>query len=163
MLNKKCKKSALGGTFSFLHIGHKFFLKEALKISEELIIGISSDEFVRKLDKKHPIEPYEVRALKVLNFCLKEIKTEQKITIFPLDDPYGPTIWDSELDCIIVSEETYARALEINSIRINRGLRPLNIIKVKLLTDEKGKKISSTLMWKRYGSIFTDKIKRNFS
>ena len=51
MLNKKCKVSALGGTFSFFHKGHQFLLINALKSSKELLIGITSDEFVRKGSK----------------------------------------------------------------------------------------------------------------
>ncbi len=158
MLNKECKKSALGGTFSFFHIGHRFFISKALKFSQELIIGVTSDEFIKKLKKNHPVEPYEIRALNVLRFCLRELSPGQRVTIFPLEDQYGPTLYDKEIDCIIVSEETYPRAVEINSIRIKRGLKPLKIIKVKILKDDKGRKISSTMLWRRYRSIFSDKI-----
>ena len=154
-------KVAIGGTFEELHAGHVKLIYEAFKIGDEVCIGLTSDMFALKT-KKRKVLSYNERYAN-LKKLIEKSRWRIKYTIFKINDPYGPTIWDSELDCIIVSEETYARALEINSIRINRGLRPLNIIKVKLLTDEKGKKISSTLMWKRYGSIFTDKIKRNFS
>ena len=158
MLNKKCKKSALGGTFSFFHRGHQFIISEALRVSDEIVIGVTSDDFVKRLKKKHPVEPYEIRALNVLKFCLRNMSSRQKITIFPLEDKYGPTIYDEEIDCIIVSEETFPTAIKINSLRMKRRLKPIRIIKVKMLKDEEGRKISSTLLWRRYTSISSNKI-----
>ncbi|RLE60651.1 MAG: phosphopantetheine adenylyltransferase [Thermoprotei archaeon] len=159
MLNKKCKVSALGGTFSFFHKGHQFLLINALKSSKELLIGITSDEFVRKLGKQHPVEPYEVRALNVLHFCLNNMSKNQRVTVFPLDDPYGPTIERADIDCIIVSEETFKRASEINELREKKGLKRLNIIKVELVRDEKGEKISSTVLWRRSSLVSPYKIR----
>ena len=45
----KYKRGAVGGTFDILHIGHKHLLETTFRISDEVIIGVSSDNFVNKL------------------------------------------------------------------------------------------------------------------
>ena len=48
------------GVFDLIHIGHLYYLEEAKKYGEELIVVIACDETVRK--KKHePIMPAEER------------------------------------------------------------------------------------------------------
>ncbi len=47
----KYKRGAVGGTFDILHMGHKHLLETTFRISDEVIIGVSSDNFVNKLNK----------------------------------------------------------------------------------------------------------------
>lgn len=39
------KKVLTYGTFDLLHPGHIYLLKEAKKLGDELIVGVSTDEF----------------------------------------------------------------------------------------------------------------------
>ena len=71
-------------------------------------------------------------------------KNDVKYYIFPIDDPYGPCLDSEEIDVIVVSEETAPRAEEINRLRGERGLRPLEVVVVDMLPAEDGKPISST-------------------
>jgi pantetheine-phosphate adenylyltransferase len=64
--------------------------------------------------------------------------------IVKLNDAYGPAISDSKIDAIVVSEETKARAAEINEIRKKRGLPALEIIVIPFVLAEDGKPISTT-------------------
>lgn len=131
--------TAIGGTFDLLHKGHRFFLREAVKVAgkDMLVVGITSDEFALKL--RDEVNPFEERKKRVEEF-LKSLGAN--FTIVRLDDPYGPAIELEELEAIVVSEETFSRALEINKIREKRGLRPLKIHKIPIVTGEDYKKIS---------------------
>jgi len=48
------------GTFDLLHIGHLYYLEEAKKLGDELIVVIANDETVRK-NKHNPVTPQEMR------------------------------------------------------------------------------------------------------
>lgn len=147
---RKYAKVALGGTFSFFHAGHRRLLKHALQIGESVVVGITSDEFVTKLGKRHPVEPYEVRALRVLRYCLRKARPGQRVTVVPLDDPEGPAASDPSIEAIVASEETAARALEISLKRAERGLKPLAVEVVEPILWSDGTPLSSTKLWRVY-------------
>ena len=42
---------AMGGTFDIIHRGHLTLLTTAFEISDKVIIGLTSDEFVQKKEK----------------------------------------------------------------------------------------------------------------
>lgn len=48
------------GTFDLLHLGHIFFLKEAKKLGDHLVVVVAHDDTVRKL-KHEPINPGPTR------------------------------------------------------------------------------------------------------
>ncbi|RLF57412.1 MAG: phosphopantetheine adenylyltransferase, partial [Thermoplasmata archaeon] len=58
-------------------------------------------------------------------------------------DKYGLTL-DENFDVIVVSEETFDTAREINMIRKRKGLKEIKIEKISLVMAEDGKPISST-------------------
>ncbi|ABL77819.1 phosphopantetheine adenylyltransferase [Thermofilum pendens] len=142
-----CTRGVVGGTFSLLHRGHRRLLRFALLCSQELLVGVTSDEYVKERGKSHPVEPYEVRALSVLTF-LKTVDPSRPVAIVPIDDEYGPATSDPCADCIFVSEETFPGAVKVNMLRRLRGLPPLKIFAVELVTVE-GVRLSSTYLWER--------------
>jgi len=143
-------KVILGGTFSLFHRGHRHLLKVAAKLAgNELLVGVTSDEYVTRNPKPHPVEPYEVRALRVLLYCIKAVRRGVRVCVFPLDDPFGPLISEPRLNCVVVSEETFPRAVEANILRKKKGLKPLPIVAVEMVTDEEGRPLSSTALWAR--------------
>lgn len=105
-----------------------------------MLVGVTTDNFARSL-KDHDIEPFEKRREVVRRFLESK---GVKYYIFPIDDPYGPCLDSEEIDVIVVSEETAPRAEEINRLRGERGLRPLEVVVVDMLPAEDGKPISST-------------------
>lgn len=50
-----------GGTFDLFHSGHANFLQHCKKISDKVIVGLNTDEFVERYKKKQPIMSYSDR------------------------------------------------------------------------------------------------------
>ncbi|RLI09230.1 phosphopantetheine adenylyltransferase [Candidatus Bathyarchaeota archaeon] len=156
MVDKRLRLVSVGGTFDALHKGHWFLLEEAFKVADRVIIGLTTDEFARELHKPHHIDCYEKRLADLKRF-LAERGLLHRAEIIPLADPYGPTIDSSEIEGIVVSEETEPRAEEINRLRVAKGRRPLLIFCIKMVLAEDGRPISSTRIRRqevdRYGRL----------
>jgi len=140
---KKFRKVAVGGTFDELHRGHKVLLIKAFEIGERVLIGLCTDEFARKLGKPHLTAPYEER-LKELKTFLNVSDLLEKAEIIPLNDPFGPTLAQSCIEALIVSEETRATAVKINENRRKAGLPPLKIVTINMVPAENCTPISTT-------------------
>ena len=136
MSKKQFRKLALGGTFDLIHKGHEELFVKAFELGEEIIIGVTSDEFVQELYKDHSINEYEFRKNYLLEF-IKKITSEDRYIIVTLDDPYGPTIHDKSIEAILVSKESEKTVDIINKIRIDNGFRSLKIMSIELTLDSK--------------------------
>lgn len=150
------KTVCLGGTFDGIHAGHKLLFGEATRICQEkLIVGVTDINMIKSKTLWELIAPVEERISKV-NESLHELKPQLKYDIVPIDDLYGPTITQEDIDCIVVSEETIRGADKINAARKDKGWHELKVHVVKLLQDKNAnqdtmarlneKKISSSLM-----------------
>ncbi len=131
----------LGGSFSQIHKGHLYLLKKSLRISKKIRIGLLlniSNKLFEDL-----IEDFETRRSNLLRSVFK-IDKKADVEIFPIVDPYGPSISQSELTDIVCTVETLPRALEINKIRVERGLKPLKVHFIELSKAEDGRPIRSS-------------------
>jgi pantetheine-phosphate adenylyltransferase len=137
MNSKKYTKVAVGGTFDKFHDGHKKLLSTAFEIGDRIEIGVTSDAFG---GLKGDIDSCEERMRNLKLFFAD--KTD--FTIVPLEDPYGTTIYEDDFEAIVVSEETEPTAVEINNIRVSKGMKPLDIIVVSFVLAYDGTPISST-------------------
>lgn len=137
MNTKKYRKVAVGGTFDKFHDGHKKLLETAFEIGNEIEIGVTSNEFG---GRKGDIDSCKERMANLKSF----FNDKSNFSVTPLNDPYGTTVFDEEFDAIVVSEETKPTAIEINEIRKNKGMLPLDIIVVHFVLAEDGVPISST-------------------
>ncbi|MFP3045363.1 MAG: pantetheine-phosphate adenylyltransferase [Thermocladium sp.] len=143
-------KVALGGTFDSLHSGHIVLLFEAMKHGDKVLIGVTSDAFAQKY-KQYKVRNVEERLRNLEILLTRELGLKRsRFELRVIDDPYGPAISDPELDAIVVSIETYSRSLEINELRISRGLPPLTILIVPIIKDGYGNKLSSTMVRQAY-------------
>jgi pantetheine-phosphate adenylyltransferase len=143
MGEQRLKTITVAGTFDVMHKGHWLLLEEAFRISDRVVIGITTDEFATAMKKPHDIDHYDVRLFEVENF-LRARGLLERATFFPLEDPYGPSINNGGIEGILVSEETEPRAEEINQIRVKRGRKPLLIFVMTMVLADDGKPISST-------------------
>ena len=134
---KKYNKVAVGGTFDKFHDGHKKLLSTAFEIGNVIEIGVTSDEFG---GLKGDIDSCEERMNNLKSF----FSDKSNFVVIPLDDAYGTTIYDDDFDAIVVSEETEPTAVEINEIRVSKGMKPLDIVVVSYVLAYDGTPISST-------------------
>lgn len=132
---------ATGGTFDTIHKGHKALLTEAFRIGKKVVIGVPSDQFIKKLGKT-PKNLYSIRVENLKKYLDEKYLGRYQVT--SLDDYFGPSIYDGSVEAIIVSEETEIRVELANKERVNRGFKPLEKIVVKILLAEDGKPISTT-------------------
>jgi len=147
---KKFRKVAVGGTFDEFHRGHKVLLIKAFEIGEHVLIGLCTDEFVKKMGKPHVTAPYQER-LKELQAFMKKLGLSYKAEIIPLNDTYGNTLTDRCIEALVVSEETEKIAIKINQKRREARLPPLTIVTIRMVPAENYKPISTTRI--RHGEI----------
>ena len=131
---------AVGGTFEFLHPGHRKVLARACEIAKagEVAIGITSNRFASL--KSHHVADFDVRCRQVLNFVSG---FDVNATIVQLNDAFGPALNDC-FDYIVVSPETFSVAVELNKKRKERFLPEIEIICVDYVLAQDGKPISSS-------------------
>jgi len=145
-VEKRFETVAVGGTFDLFHRGHRVLLMKAFKVGNRVLIGLCSDNFVKKMRKPHRIASYAKR-LEDLEKLLRKNGVLERAEITPLDDAYGITLSERRIDAIVVSEETEPRAREINEKRKSLGMSPLPIITVNMVLSEDHYPISSTRIW----------------
>ncbi len=140
---KKYNKVSLGGTFDIIHRGHLELLKESFKVGHFVVIGVTSDEFVRSILKKKIKNEYSSRVQNLNKTIEKEIRSNN-YQITKLDDRFGPLMTSNNIDCLVVSSETEEKGKAINPIRTKLGLPLVDIVSVKLMLAEDGLPISSS-------------------
>jgi len=90
------------GTFDLFHIGHAQYLEKAKALGDLLIIGVDSDEKVKKRKGPHrPVVPQNERVL-ILSHC----RHADVITIKNVDDPPNHLIRLVLPDVLVVSKAT---------------------------------------------------------
>lgn len=141
-MSYKYKFVALGGTFDLLHKGHRHLLQKAYAVSQQVMIGITTDKFIFNT-KKAILQNQSVRKTNLIKF-LKQQKYFKRTKLVWLNDIYGPVLKDKSIQALIVSPETLVNAKLIITKRTKLGLLPPQLIKIPWVKDAKGKTISST-------------------
>ena len=134
-------KVCVGGTFDRLHKGHRALIEKAFEIAGKdgmVYIGLSNGDLVRN---KPDCLSFSERK-KMLEEFLKS-KDYRNYKIIPICNRYGLTL-DEDFDAIVVSEETFPVAEEINRLRRERGKKEMRIVKIPMVLAEDGKPISSS-------------------
>ncbi len=134
----------MAGTFDGLHRGHRRLFQRALELGDYLVVGLTSDAMIDKA-----AAPFKKRKADLEEF-LKGVPHK----IIKLEDPLGPAVSMEDLKFLVVSEETVGRAREINKVRIEKALPPLEVVVVPMVMAEDRRPISSTRI--RRGEIDGD-------
>ena len=142
-MKRQFRTVAVGGTFDELHKGHRALLCKAFEVGEYVLIGLTSDEFVVNMHKPHKTAPYSER-LAELSCFLEKPEFKNRFEISPLHTSYGLTLNKSDLDALVVSQETAKIGETINEKRAKIGLSLLCIIEIDLVPAENKKPISTT-------------------
>ncbi len=143
-------KVCLGGTFDIIHEGHILLLRKAFEIGDEVVIGLSSDNLVKKMGKK--ARSYEERKKGLQKFLEKK---GWRAKIEALETEYGTAI-EENFDAIVVSPGTKKMAEKINEIRRSKGLKPLKIVCIPYVMADDGIPVATSRI--KSGEI--DGIKR---
>ncbi|HVC26576.1 MAG TPA: pantetheine-phosphate adenylyltransferase [Nitrososphaerales archaeon] len=142
MSDTKYSKVATGGTFDQLHAGHRRLLEKSFALGDEVVIGLTSDEFARK-EGKVPKRPYKQREAE-LEAYIRERFPGRRYSIAKLDDFFGPGIASREVKALVASPETGKRVELANALRAKRGFPPLELVVVDWVVADDGRPISST-------------------
>ncbi len=134
--------TALGGTFDIIHVGHIELIQKAVSISDKIIIGLTSDAFISKNDKKI-INNFEQRS-KNLEKLMHEKFPNCSFEIVKLDNDFGPAVIEGNVDALVVSDETSKKGDILNTMRKERNLKPVEIVIVPMKMASDGNRISST-------------------
>lgn len=86
---KKYNTGIVIGRFQPFHLGHKFLIDEALKVCEQIIVGIGSSNII---DEKNPYS-YKKREHILTTFIEKEGLSEKIIDVIPIVDHPDDQIW----------------------------------------------------------------------
>ena len=144
MKRKKYNVVATGGTFDEIHLGHLALLSKAFEIGSKTVIGVTSDEFALKTKGKNKLNhAYSQRVSKLKEIIRKKFGNVD-YEIARLDAAYGPAVISGKVQALVASSETAVKGCDINKIRSENGLKPLEIIEVDMVKAENGKPISST-------------------
>jgi len=122
------------GCFDILHIGHLRYLEEAKKLGDILVVGVNSDESVKRLKgEKRPINKLNERME-----MLAGLKPVDYVTYFEEDTPYNliklllPDILvkggDWKVDEIIGSDIVLGNKGEVFSLNFEENFATTNII-----------------------------------
>ena len=131
----------IGGTFGYLHKGHLALISKALRIAGDFVyLGLTTDKYVHNVKPHQHLPRYSERRRTLISVLKKFGK---RYMFKPLSDRYRPT-FTGKFDVIVVSEETFPTALEINRIRRGKGLRRLTIVKIGYVLAEDSLPISTS-------------------
>lgn len=149
-MSYRFKHAILGGTFDRFHKGHKHFIDKAFSSSETVTIGLTTSKLTKGKLLSSIIENYEARET-TLNNYLKKKGLLKRAEITPLNDIYGISLTEENIDAIFVTEIGFKNAKIINEKRNKLQFSLLKIVKVSYLLGTDGKIISSTRI--RMGEI----------
>jgi len=139
VFSMKEKSVCIGGTFDRLHRGHRALIDKAFEVAGEkgrVFIGVVMNS------KKNGVLSFEKRKKELMDY-LERKGFVDRATIQPIFDKYGPSI-SGNFDAIVVSDETFPAAEEINEKRKKLGKKPLQIICIPFVLSKDGKPISSS-------------------
>ncbi len=109
-----------------MHSGHKILLTMAAWLSrDKLIVGLTDDELLKNKKFKDQLEDLRTRTSKVLEF-LSNLKKDLDYQLVPINDVFGPTGTDPNIQALVVSYESKAGSEMIKTERERKNLPPLD-------------------------------------
>ncbi|KAK4050887.1 hypothetical protein OIV83_003309 [Microbotryomycetes sp. JL201] len=128
--------TALGGTFDHLHAGHKILLTMAASVTtRKLICGVTDEALLGKKEYKEYLESVPERINKTRQF-LELVRPTCQHDVVAIQDPYGPTAYEPDIQALVVSEETRAGGEAVNKKRREQSLNELDTLVIELVADD---------------------------
>lgn len=133
---------AMGGTFDIIHKGHLTLLGGAFSVSDNVIIGLTSDELAKKKGKK--LNHDYAKRHDSLKQAIEKNFPGKSYSISKLDNDFGPAVIEGDVQALVVSDETAPQVDKLNKLRQEKGLAPVKMVMVPLVLAQDGKRISTT-------------------
>src|SRR6185369_16055896 len=112
--------SILGGTFDNFHLGHQQLITTAFDQSHHVTIGLTMPNMYQHKFLASSIQDYETREKALKNF-LQEKGFIDRAKIIPIDNIYGNTREERNIEAIFVDYVKSADGKNITSERIRKG------------------------------------------
>lgn len=135
--DSKKRKVFVFGTFDGIHDGHRYFLHEAKKHGDELVVGVAKDGTVKKLKGTLPNAPlsYRIQSLRSENIADRVISGDECIGTWEIIKRERP-----DVVCLGYDQKELTSALM-------KALPSFDFkIEVVILKDYKGKELHSSLI-----------------
>lgn len=141
---------AVGGTFDHLHAGHKLLLTVSGYLAKQtLIVGITGPKLLVNKKYADAMQSFEFRESKVREFLEKVFPSLDVETVM-INDVYGPTAQNKDIEALVLSKETRSGGDSINKMRKEKHWNELIIYEVDLVgSHHPGEKLSSTDLRKK--------------
>lgn len=101
------------GTWDLKHVGHDRYLEQAKNFADVLIVGVDSDEKVKK--RKGPNRPTVPEQERLEQLC--HLRHVDLVFLKGADDSHGRLIQTVKPDVLVVSKREYPNGQEIESFR----------------------------------------------
>jgi len=125
---------ALGGTFDHLHAGHKILLSMAVWISsKKVIVGVTDESLLVNKANKHVLESLTHRIDRVRSF-LTSFNPNLEYDITSIQDVYGPTAVDPDIQALVISKETLSGGAAIHRKRKELGFPTLETFVIEVIS-----------------------------
>lgn len=141
---KRFKNAVCGGTFDYLHTGHKQFLQFVAQNAQRILIGLTNDQYVASFKNLHGVRSYGIRKKELEEFVDSTL-SDVFIQIEPIHDLYGSTMNPLfSADAIFVTQETRRGAELINKKRQENGMQHILVVEFPIVLAQDSEAISST-------------------
>ncbi len=117
------KKVMCFGTFDVLHRGHEFFLKEARKLGDCLVVAVARDATVSAVKGRKPLNDENVRARNVMRLGIADRVvlgyTDDKLRIIEEEKPEVICLgYDQQSFTEGLKEKLRQRGLDVEIVRL---------------------------------------------
>ena len=152
--------TCFAGTFDRCHRGHYFLIQTSLLLSKNhCFIGVCCNEMIKHKGSFSLLQSNYVRKKKIEEIVKinGNNSNNNNIEIKTIYDPVDMAGTEKNLDCLIVTSETYKGGLYCNEIREKNNIKPvelctINVIKISLNDNDK---ISSSILRKEILDMIT--------
>ena len=133
----KTEKVIVFGTFDGLHDGHRFFLREAKKSGDKLVVAVAKDTVIKCLKGHLPTIPLPNRIMNIKseNLADKVVPGDEKLGVWKILKKEKP-----DIICIGYDQTNLKKALE-------KEIKNLDWpIKIEIIGDYKGSQLHSSIL-----------------
>ena len=112
------------GTFDVLHRGHEYYLREARKFGDYLVVVVALDETVRKVKGSFPVHNQEERLMN-----LQQLNLADKVVLGSSSDRLK-VIEDEKPDIICLGYDQRSFTENLKEKLSHRGLKSVEIVRI---------------------------------